>query len=220
MSPKRIPLSGFAKNAEPFSYLSAQINKISALALYRLQNFPLTANGITMTSLFFVGLAPMAIFFLKSKLVFILVLGISYGLDTADGIWARTKGEVSRWGGTLDQFTDYVKDYVVDVSIFFYYFLQFNLRGSPNVTYFLLFLSGYLIAKSLYYLASTGYTKEKRRRFTEKVKVIVYTPAEKYFIAWPLAILVPEFFGTFYVLALLGYVWGSLSLLLTTAKRG
>lgn len=198
MSNKKVPLKYFLKNIEPFSYLSSYVNKVAAYLLYKFQKLPLSPNRITIASFLLIVLSPVFLIVFRSKTMFIVLLYLSFSLDTADGIWARTMKQTSKGGAFLDQYSDYTKNYIVDITIVFnYYVNEYSLAGNR---YLLIGLIFYLSVKSLYYLASVSFLKDVRQLYTKKVKAFTYTPAEKYLLAWPLTVLLEPIFIIYYSL--------------------
>jgi len=184
----------------PSSYLSLADNKFAAFLVYLLQDLPLTANKITFFS-FFLVLIAMPILFINFKILFILFLFFSYTCDNMDGIWARLKKQTSEFGKFLDPFMDKVKDFIIDLSFFIFYYnnLTEHISSSKLI---LLFISFYFICKGLFYITrdceslENPIIPEKRT-----IGLLRYGEAEKFFIIFPARV----FSFAFFVFYAIGY---------------
>lgn len=205
MKKKTINYQALLEKAAPFSYLDYLNTRVSAFLVYALQTLPLTPNIITVTSLLTTCIASITLL-TGHKVSFALLVFFSYTLDNADGIWARTIGPKSKIGKFLDQYLDYIKDYIIDITFFiFYWNKSFNLFQSTYLP-IILFLT-FLSIKGLYYLIATFQIEDIRNFHTQKLRIFIYTPAEKYMVTWP---LIPFFFPIFiihYMLTFLGYLF-------------
>ena len=173
----------FYRHAEPFSRLSAGVNRATAVILAVVQNWPITANMFTLASLLF-GLSSLLFLFLWQTIWgFTLSLWLSFALDTADGMWARAKKQASPFGKWFDAYSDYVKDFVIDLG------LLWNFVLSEDEGYLLVML--FLVIKALFYLLRSGFKSQLRDEQVRNIPLLAFAPAEKYLILWPIVALMP-----------------------------
>jgi len=117
---------------------------------------------------------------------FAILLPLSYTLDNADGIWARTLGLASSKGKFFDMYTDYLKDFLVEIFLFIHYYPNlFKTIGNAEAV--AIGFGTYLVVKSLFLLMYRESMETVRTFQTQKIRMITYTPAEKYIVVWPLA---------------------------------
>lgn len=184
----------------PSSYLSLADNKFAALLVYLLQGLPLTANKITFFSFFLVLIAA-PLLFINFKILFILFLFFSYTCDNIDGIWARLKKQTSEFGKFFDPFMDKVKDFVIDLSFFIFYYSNLTEHITSSKV-LLLLISFYFICKGLFYI-TRDYEPLKNSIITEKrtIGLLRYGEAEKILIVCPARV----FSFTFFIFYTTGY---------------
>lgn len=174
----------------PTSFLSNLDNKIAAFIVYKLQYLPLTANQITIFSLFLV-LIGILFLFLNFKILFIIFLILAYTFDNVDGIWARLKNQTSEFGKFFDGFMDSVKYFIIDIVLIIFYFDEIQ-QYVDNPKILVMFFSLYFIFRGLYYLSFFAPKLISNKR---KNKFFLFAnPAERYIIIFPLIILRVEFF--------------------------
>ena len=188
-----------SNHMRPVSYLSEINNEIAATIVYLCQNLPLQANAITFFS-FLLVLAAIPFLFFDHRIIFIVLLILSYTFDNVDGIWARFKKQTSEFGGFFDPFLDKAKDYLIDLSFILYYLNSLS-NYSTDFKLALTAISLYFIFKGLFYAArdhnlSKTATAEKR-----KIKLLRYGGAEKFIIIYPLL----SFSFPFFIIYILGY---------------
>ena len=182
---KNIPLNKFAENSVPLSFLCHLSCRVASYGCYKTQRLPLTPNLITTISLVSVMLG-IVFLFTGYPIGFALLLPLSYTLDNADGIWARTLGPSSSKGKFLDMYTDYLKDFLVEIFFFTHYYTNlFEAIGNAKII--AIGFGTYLTVKSLFLLMYRESMETVRTFQTQKIRVITYTPAEKYIVVWPLA---------------------------------
>lgn len=201
---KNIPLEKFIENISPISFICYLNCHIASYFCYYAHRLPLTPNLITILSFASVILGIVSLC-AGNPIGFAIFLPVSYTLDNADGIWARTLGPLSSKGKFLDMYTDYVKDFIVEMSLFIYFYSElFALVG--NARYIAMGFSAYLIVKSLFLLMYRENIEEVRRFQTQKIRLITYTPAEKYIIVWPLAVFFFPLYLTHLLILFLAYM--------------
>jgi phosphatidylglycerophosphate synthase len=155
-----------------------------------------TPNFITIFSLFSV-FAAIPFLFQGNKILFFILMFISYTLDNIDGTWARIKNQTSDFGKFLDRFLDEIKDFILDLSFFIFYFERINqLIEEKKLLLSIIVL--YFIFKCLFYIVrdyrdNSVFSFLNNKRST-KISFLSYGCAEKYLIVFPLMSIFPLIF--------------------------
>lgn len=185
----------------PGSRLSYLDNIIASYIVYYCQAINIKPNLITSTSLIVGLIAGVALFYFKSPFLFSFFIILAYTLDNVDGIWARTKNQVSTFGAYIDKYFDYVKEYFFDIVLLLYSISQAKSVGLILPLYFYLF---YFSIKGLYYLSVD---QEKKAKISKELKFITFGPAEKYIIVFPILAFVPALIMPFFLLMFFMYLF-------------
>lgn len=179
------------------SYLSLFINKIAAYIVYLAQDLPLTPNLISLISLISAILAVIGLAVLKSPFIFIIGISLSFIFDDMDGIWARAKNQTSFFGAFIDEYFDYVKEFLFEIGIVIYFVHIYGFYFLPFSFYVC-----YFSIKGLYYLILDQQVQIKKRQ--EKWTIVKIGPAEKYLIVMPIIVyfnyLIPIYFLGIFIL--------------------
>jgi len=195
----KISYKKIEEKADSSTWLCYYDNKVASYIVYYTQSLPLTANQISVMSFIVAIVAAIGIVVFNSALIFIIGAALAYTLDNVDGIWARAKKQTSSFGAFLDHYLDYVKDYLFEIAIMIYYMKNLNLY----VPIYLFFVC-YFSIKGLYYLCV--YKEKQLKKGVGRLKVIVFGPAEKYLIVFPLIIYVKFLIGLYFLAVFLVYV--------------
>ncbi len=170
-----------------------------------LAKYSLIPAHFTAASLLFALVASLGIIS-GSQYVAVLFLWLSITFDNIDGIWARTMDQCSRTGRFLDGLSDYAKDYIIDISIFYYYYSNNKFENIAS-WHLLLLVSIYFSFKGLCYLARRLEIElvGKKTSLPHK-KIFVYAGMEKYFFIYPLSIFSYHMFLLFVFVYFLYYL--------------
>jgi len=181
------------------SYLSLFFNKVSAYIVYLTQGLPLAPNHISLMSLVTAMFAVAGLAVFRSPLIFTIGIFLSFIFDDVDGIWARAKNQTSPFGAFIDEYFDYVKEFLFEIGIVIYFVYSYGFYLLP----FFFYIS-YFSFKGLYYLILDQ--QEQTRKRQEEWTITKIGPAEKYLIAMPIVVyfdyLIPFYFIGIFVLYL------------------
>jgi phosphatidylglycerophosphate synthase len=149
--------------------------------------------------------------FFNLKFLFILFTILAYTFDNVDGIWARLKKQTSKFGGFFDGFMDSIKYFTIDIGLIILYFDKIqNYVGNQLII--VLFFSLFFALREFYALSFFQVDEPNKK---EKMKLFDFTSgATRYFIIFPLVILVNELIIFYFLASFLMFLFKVLSFVL------
>lgn len=134
----RYSLREISANAMPYDWPSWLYCRIGSLLLWLAQPLRLSPNAVSYLGPLAGGLAAVSLFLwgekaaLGGKILFIVFAALAYMADEMDGIWARTTGRMSRFGGWLDWKCGEAKDWLLNMGMILYWGRELLLQWTPG----------------------------------------------------------------------------------------
>jgi len=162
------------KCIRPNGCISLLDNKLAVFFVYLLQRLPLNPNLLTFFSFSFFLISLLFLFY-NLKILFAVMLFLSYTFDNIDGIWARLHNQTSIMGAWLDSTFDRIKDAFIFIILIFVFDGILKIIFILCIFFYLLFLNLTLNSKT--YLNLDSFKKNKSEK-----NFLSYGPAELYLI--------------------------------------
>ena len=134
----RYRLREISANAMPYDWPSWVYCRIGSFLLWLAQPLGLSPNAVSYLGPLAGALAALSLVLwgggdaLVGKTLFILLAALAYMADEMDGIWARTTGRMSRFGGWLDWKCGEAKDWLLNVGMILHWGRELLERWSPG----------------------------------------------------------------------------------------